>query len=232
MATTVDGLVSGLDTTTIISQLMSIERAPQDRLKTSLTAQQADVTAYQAIHTKMATLQAAADKLALASTWTQGKATSSSIAVTATAGTGAVSGSVTFSVTALAAAGSRIGTQAYDSLTGTPSTAVAPLTITGPKSTAGQTFTSTDGSLSSLVSQINAATDLGVRAAAVQTKAGQWQLQLTSTAAGTASPRKAALGAAAIREITEHLTALERVRARLRHERVLALRPRPHLVRD
>jgi flagellar hook-associated protein 2 len=160
---------------------------PQTRLKTSLTAQQADVTAYQAINTKMATLQAAAEKVALAATWTQGKATSSSSAVTATAGAGALSGSVTFSVTSLAAAGSRIGTQTYDSLTGTPSTAVAPLTITGPKSASGQTFASKDGSLSSLVSQINAATDLGVRAATVQTKAGQWQLQLTSTATGSAN---------------------------------------------
>ena len=30
----VDGLVSGLDTTTIISQLMQLERQPQSRLKT------------------------------------------------------------------------------------------------------------------------------------------------------------------------------------------------------
>jgi flagellar hook-associated protein 2 len=184
---TVDGLVSGLDTTTIISQLMSVERMPQTRLKTSLTAQQADVTAYQAINTKMAALQTAAEKVALATTWTQGKATSSNAAVTATAGAGAVSGSVTFSVTALAAAGSRIGTQTYDSLTGTPSTAVPSLSITGPKSTAAQTFTSTNGSLASLVTEINAATDLGVRAAAVQTSSGSWQLQLTSTATGTAN---------------------------------------------
>ena len=184
---TVDGLVSGLDTTTIISQLMSIERTPQTRLKTSLTAQQADVTAYQAINTKMAALQTAAEKVALASTWSQGKAGSSSAAVTATAGTGAVAGSVTVSVTSLAAAGSRIGTVTYDALTSAPSTAVAPLTITGPKSAAGQTFTSKDGSLTSLVSEINAASDLGVRAAAVQTKAGQWQLQLTSTATGSAN---------------------------------------------
>ena len=184
---TVDGLVSGLDTTTIISQLMSLERMPQTRLKTSLTAQQADVTAYQAINTKMAALQTAAEKIALAGTWTQGKATSSNTAVTATAGSGAVAGSVTFSVTSLAAAGSRIGTQTYDSLTGTPSTAVPSLSITGPKSTGAQTFTSKNGSLASLVTEINAATDLGVRAAAVQTSSGSWQLQLTATATGVAN---------------------------------------------
>src|SRR5215213_3011292 len=98
---TVDGLITGLDTTTIISQLMSLERMPQTRLKTSLTAQQADVTAYQAINTKMAALQAAAEKVALADTWTKGTATSSSAAVTASAGTGSVTGSVTFSVTSV-----------------------------------------------------------------------------------------------------------------------------------
>ena len=183
----VDGLVSGLDTTTIVSQLISLERAPQTRLKTALSAQQADVSAYQAINTKMAALQTAAEKVALAATWTQGKATSSSTAVTATAGTGAVSGSVTFSVTALAAAGSRISSDVFDSLTGTPTTAVPSLSITGPKSTAPQSFTSKNGSLASLVTEINAATDLGVRAAAVQTSAGSWQLQLTSTATGVAN---------------------------------------------
>ncbi len=183
----IDGLVSGLDTTTIVGQLMSLERGPQTRLKSTLTAQQADITAYQAINTKMAALQAAADKVALATTWSQGKATSSNPAVTASAGTGAVSGTVSFSVTALAAAGSRIGTQTYDSLTGTPSTAVPSLSITGPKSTGAQTFTSKNGSLASLVTEINAATDLGVRAAAVQTKPGQWQLQLTAANTGKAN---------------------------------------------
>jgi flagellar hook-associated protein 2 len=184
---TVDGLVSGLDTTTIVSQLMSLERAPQTRLKSSLSAQQADVTAYQAINTKMAALQTAADKVALAATWSQGTATSSSTAVTATAGTGAISGSVTFSVTALAAAGSRIGTQTYDSLTATPSTAVPSLSITGPASGTARTFSSKDGSLSSLVTEINAAKDLGVRAAAVQTSTGTWQLQLTAAGTGKAN---------------------------------------------
>ena len=32
-SSSVDGLISGLDTTTIISQLMTIERQPQDQLK-------------------------------------------------------------------------------------------------------------------------------------------------------------------------------------------------------
>lgn len=34
MVNSVDGLVSGLDTSTIVSQLLQLERAPQTRLKT------------------------------------------------------------------------------------------------------------------------------------------------------------------------------------------------------
>ena len=33
----IDGMISGLDTTTIISQLMQIEAQPQARLKTSVS---------------------------------------------------------------------------------------------------------------------------------------------------------------------------------------------------
>ena len=182
----VDGLVSGLDTTTIVSQLMSLERAPQTRLKTSLTAQQADVTAYQAINTKMAALQTAAEKVASAATWTQGKATSSSAAVTATAGAGAVSGSMTFSVTALAKAGARLSSQTWTSPTDT-SAAASPFEIRDAKGALLDTITPKDGSLASVVAAVNASATSTVRAAAVQVADGQYKLQLTAKATGTSN---------------------------------------------
>jgi flagellar hook-associated protein 2 len=180
----VDGLVSGLDTTTIVSQLMSLERGPQTRLKTSLSAQQADVTAYQAINTKMAALQTAADKVALAATWTQGKATSSSNAITATAGAGAVSGSVTFSVTALAKAGAKVSAQTWSSTTDTSAPASS-FQIRDAKGTVLDTIAPADGSLASVVAAVNTSTKSNVRAAAVQVADGQWKLQLTAKATGT-----------------------------------------------
>jgi flagellar hook-associated protein 2 len=182
----VDGLVSGLDTTTIVSQLMSLERAPQTRLKTSLTAQQADVTAFQAINTKMAALQTAAEKVALATTWSQGKATTSSSAVTATAGPDAVPGSMTFSVTALAKAGTRLSSQAWSSPTDT-SAAASPFELRDAKGALLDTITPKDGSLAAVVAAVNASTTSTVRAAAVQVAPGDYRLQLTAKSTGTSN---------------------------------------------
>ena len=53
----VDGLVSGLDTTTIISQLMAIEKQPQDALKTKQSDANTMVAVYQALNTKFAAIQ-------------------------------------------------------------------------------------------------------------------------------------------------------------------------------
>ena len=44
--TTVDGLVSGLDTTSLVNQLLSAEAAPQTALKTKLQSQQSVISAY------------------------------------------------------------------------------------------------------------------------------------------------------------------------------------------
>ena len=59
----VDGLVSGLDTTTIISQLMSIEKQPQDALKQKQADANTMVSVYQALNTKFAALQSAAQTI-------------------------------------------------------------------------------------------------------------------------------------------------------------------------
>ena len=52
--TSIGGLISGLDTATIISQLMQLEAQPQTRLKTKVTVEQSAVTALQALNTKLA----------------------------------------------------------------------------------------------------------------------------------------------------------------------------------
>lgn len=101
----VDGLVSGLDTTTIISQLMSIEKQPQDALKTKKTDVGNEIAVYQVLNQKFSTLSSAAHDVALTSGWTAMKATSSSPNVTATASAGASSGMIAFTVQSLARAG-------------------------------------------------------------------------------------------------------------------------------
>jgi flagellar hook-associated protein 2 len=106
MGTTVDGLVSGMDTTAMIASMMQIEAAPQNLLKNKVSTQQTAVSSYQSVNTKLAALKSAADDLSQLSTWRSIKPTVSSANITATA-SGSVStstGSVTFDVVGLAKA--------------------------------------------------------------------------------------------------------------------------------
>ena len=102
----VDGLVSGLDTTTIISQLMSIEKQPQDALKQKQSDANTMVSVYQALNTKFAALQSAAQSISRVADWQVMKATSSSSNVTATATSAAGTGALSFTVQQLSRAGS------------------------------------------------------------------------------------------------------------------------------
>ncbi|MDQ1493434.1 MAG: flagellar hook-associated protein 2, partial [Actinomycetota bacterium] len=101
----VDGLVSGLDTSTIISQLMSLEKQPQDRLKTQKTSVSNELAVYQVLNSKFSTLASAAQDLARPAGWKAMKATSSSAGVTATASSTASTGMLSFTVQALSRAG-------------------------------------------------------------------------------------------------------------------------------
>jgi len=98
----VSGLVSGLDTATIISQLMQVEAAPQTLLKTKLSTEQGTVTNLQSINAKLAALTTRAEALAKTSAWNQLTTTSSSDKVTLKAGATAVPGSFSLTVGATA----------------------------------------------------------------------------------------------------------------------------------
>jgi flagellar capping protein FliD len=102
MSMSVDGLVSGMDTTSIISQLMSTEAGPQNALKTKLTATQQGASAYRTVNTTFLAITAAADAALKPDLWATTKATSSSTTVAASASTGALTGSLSFNVTKLA----------------------------------------------------------------------------------------------------------------------------------
>lgn len=180
--TSIDGLVSGLSTSSIIDQLMSIERQPQLRLTQKKKANDTTIGAYQAINTRIAALRTAADALTKAAAWSARSVASSSPAVSATATSDALTGTMTFDVTSVAKA------QSYVYGTSVASTAVVVadggLTITKGNG-APVTVNVGDGSLSSVIGAINGS-NTGVRAAAVQTGNGV-RLQLTSTTTGAAS---------------------------------------------
>ena len=125
-STSVSGLVSGLDTSTIISQLMQLEAKPQTTLKTRVSTEQKVVTALQALNTKLAGIAAKAAELGRTTSWSPAKATSDNPLVTVKTTTGATPGSFALDVTGLAT--SATSTYARTGTLGRPSRPRAPST--------------------------------------------------------------------------------------------------------
>jgi flagellar capping protein FliD len=174
------GLISGLDTASLISQLMQVEANPQTLLKQQLSATKADAAAYRALNTRFEGLRAAAEALGKAETWTSTKAASSATSVSASAGAAALPGSLTFSVTQLAAAHSVISDQTWPASDASYGAGTIAIAIGG---------TSTDvpiggsGSLAEAVKAINAS-GLGVTATAVKVSASEYRLQVSAATTG------------------------------------------------
>jgi flagellar hook-associated protein 2 len=64
------GLVSGLDTDSIVTQLMALDRQPRSRLEYQQTAVQARQTNLRDVVSKLSTLKLAAADLRSAGVWT------------------------------------------------------------------------------------------------------------------------------------------------------------------
>src|SRR5690606_13319050 len=98
------GLVSGLNTTSIIEQLMQLERLPQDALVARQAKVKAASEAQASIRAKLTTVSSAAAALATATKWNlrTGTTSAASVATVNATNTAAV-GSLTFTVDTLAA---------------------------------------------------------------------------------------------------------------------------------
>ena len=105
MTSSIDGLSSGLDTSTIINQLMQIERQGQTALKKKQSSENAKISVYQSLNSKFAAVGTAADAISKATSWATSKATSSDTdVVTVSTGSGALPGQLSFTVANLATA--------------------------------------------------------------------------------------------------------------------------------
>src|SRR3954465_3137702 len=105
----IGGIASGMDTESIITQLMSIESAPRARTAPQQVTAQARQDALRQIDTKLTNLKLAAGDLRSASIWTPTQAISSGneSVLTARQVTGAAPGGYTVNVASLASADSR-----------------------------------------------------------------------------------------------------------------------------
>src|SRR5438477_11881699 len=100
-----DGVVSGLQTGSIISKLMQLEQGPLNQLNKQQANVQSRDTAYQAVAAKATSLQSAVQSLLLESSINGKTATSSAIGTaTATANASAINGSFSVNVASLATA--------------------------------------------------------------------------------------------------------------------------------
>ena len=181
MSTNVDGLVSGLDTTSLIQSLMQAERQPQVRLQAKRADAQKLIDVYQQLNTRLDALRSAADALNGASDWRASSVRSSNTGVaTATVTSSAPATAIAFSVTSLA----RSHAVATGALSVDPAVDVV---TTGPIMIGATTISDVgSGSLQDVAAAINAS-GAGVSATVVQTAAGQYRLHVQATATGAAA---------------------------------------------
>ncbi len=176
----INGLSSGIDTASLISQLMTVAAQPQTQLKNQLSVQQNVLSAYQAINTKLTALQTAADAMTQAGTWSATKAVSSNPAVVASTTSTAASGSATtFDVI-------RLATAQISTLGASGPVVASPPNGIDIVDSAGVThhLAIANGTAAGVATAVNNAA-LGVRAAVVNTDSGP-MLQFTSVATGAA----------------------------------------------
>lgn len=201
MAISSTGIGSGLDVTSIISQLVALEKVPLTKLETQATTIQSKLTTMGTIKSQVSSLSDAAFKLTLDSSWNTSTVTSSnSTAVTGTAtGTTAVS-SISVAVSQLAKAqtvssaaiGSTesvgTGTLTIDLGTwdyGTVMTPLVPPVFGTPSKTVSVNILAGEDSLASIAAAINNA-GAGVVADIVTDTTGQ-RLAIRSSTTGEAS---------------------------------------------
>ena len=184
----IGGIASGLDTNSIVSQLMQIERLPLQQTQQRKATFQQRNEAWSQISTRLSSLREKARAIDEASDWSKfSKATSSDTAVGVAVTGSPAQGSLSFQVARLAtshqmASGSNSPTGASDLTASTDLVGAGTFSITVG---ATQHDITTDGSttLADLTSQINAL-GAGVSASLITVDAGRVKLSLQSSATG------------------------------------------------
>ncbi|WP_104099367.1 flagellar filament capping protein FliD [Cryobacterium sp. M96] len=194
MTNAIDGLVSGLDTTSLINSLMQVEAVPQTLLKAKVSSSQNLISALQGLNTQIAGLADLAGKAAKPAALDLYSATSTSPTVTTAVSANASAGQLDVVVTNLAR--SQVGVSA--AMTAWPADP-AVLTIVSGGVTTEISVSST--SLDAVSTAINAA-NTGVTATKVASgvDAGgvaQYRLQFTGNDSGAAKAFSVYQGTAA-----------------------------------
>jgi flagellar hook-associated protein 2 len=189
MSMSVDGLVSGMDTTSLITQLLQAEAGPQTALKTRLSSSQTAASAYRTVNTTFLAITAAAEAALKPDLWTSAKGTSSSPSVAVSVGASPVNGSLGFTVQSLAAAHSVVDRDAAWTSATSAYGASSIEVFDGLGVSKGTIPIGGTQTLADAATAINAST-LGLSAAVVQVRGGatpEYALQVSSKTSGADS---------------------------------------------
>ena len=188
----IDGLVSGMNTSSIISQLMQLERMPVTRLEMKKSAADKAITALQGLNTKFLAIADLAKRLSAATGWSPMKATvvpPDAVGVTIADGTAPTA--LSFKVKSLVATHQTYSASTYAAPTDQVATAGRTITIgytAADGSAATLDITNHDGTLQSIADAINGNATAPVTARIVKTSdAGDYRLEFTAKAAGADS---------------------------------------------
>lgn len=179
----VSGLVSGLDTATIVSQLMQVEANPQTLLKTKVSSEKSALSSLQSLNAKLLTIATRATDLAKVTAWSPFTATSSSDKVTARVLTGSAPGPVSFTVQQTATASqARFEPAALSTrVTDPASTKVRVSFADGTH----QDIETGDGTLNGLVKAVNSGST-GLRATTIDVGGGEHRVVIETEKTGSA----------------------------------------------
>ncbi|MET0765724.1 MAG: flagellar filament capping protein FliD [Blastococcus sp.] len=184
------GLISGMDTGSLITQLIAAEAGPQTALKARLKATETTASAYRTVNTTFLAVSAAAQAALSPGAWTPVKAssTSSSVAVSATAG--ATANSLSFTVKQLASGHAVLNRSATPGgwTSATSLYGASQITVSDENGTPSATTITIGGTgtLADAAAAINAS-DHGLTASVVQISTGEARLRITSKETGLAS---------------------------------------------
>ncbi|MFH1845504.1 MAG: flagellar filament capping protein FliD [bacterium] len=179
---TFSGIASGLDTSSIVAQLVALKRQPIVRLQQRRGWFEQQKSALGDLETKLKALQTAAKALDTSSEFGAFKATTSDEDIlTASAGSTATPGSYNITVNSLAAAQKDIS-QSYDSLTAEIGAGTFSITVDGEETEI--TLAAGSSSLSDLRDEINDA-EAGVNATILNDGSDNYYLIFTADETGT-----------------------------------------------
>lgn len=188
MALSVGGLVSGLDTTNIISKLIELERKPVKLLENKRTLLDTQFSSWQEFNRRLSSLETAVNAInkksefiGVTSSFSNNNSLATQTVLTATASSSAASGTYTIKVSSLAKAEKEVS-QGFSSTDSVLGAGYGTLSITAGSKTTTISVNSSNNTLEGIKTAINNS-DAGVTASIIN-DGSSYRLSITGTATG------------------------------------------------